>query len=222
MVDDDPETLRYVRAVLTDAGYAPVVRGDPEGLSRIIRAERPALVLLDLVLPGPDGIELMKRVPELSYLRSSSSPPTGATRPSPGRSRAVPPTTSSSRSPRPSSSPASRPRSGTGGNRRLAGSKLVVVLGHTSCGAVKGAISAARLGNLTQLVQKIDPAVEAIEGERDVDDAVYVDGVAEENVRMVIAEIRRDSSVLATMEQEGEIRIVGGMYDVSTGAVRFI
>ena len=68
MVDDDPETLRYVRAVLTDAGYAPVVRGDPEGLSRIIRAERPALVLLDLVLPGPDGIELMKRVPELSYL----------------------------------------------------------------------------------------------------------------------------------------------------------
>ena len=105
---------------------------------------------------------------------------------------------------------------------RLAGSKLVVVLGHTSCGAVKGAISSARLGNLTQLVQKIDPAVEAIEGERDVDNAPYVDGVAEENVRMVIAEIRRDSAVLATMEQEGAIRIVGAMYDVSTGAVRFI
>ena len=105
---------------------------------------------------------------------------------------------------------------------RLAGSKLVVVLGHTSCGAVKGAISSARLGNLTQLVQKIDPAVEAIEGERDVDNAGYVDGVAEENVRMVIAEIRRESSVLATMEEEREIRIVGGMYDVSTGVVRFI
>ena len=105
---------------------------------------------------------------------------------------------------------------------RLAGSKLVVVLGHTSCGAVKGAVSSARLGNLTQLVQKIEPAVEAIEGERDVDNADYVDGIAEENVRMVIAEIRRDSSVLATMEQEGEIRIVGGMYDVSTGVVRFI
>ncbi len=105
---------------------------------------------------------------------------------------------------------------------RLAGSKLVVVLGHTSCGAVKGAISSARLGNLTQLVEKIEPAVEVIEGERDVDNAGYVDGVAEENVRMVIAEIRRDSPVLATMEEEGEIRIVGGMYDVSTGAVRFI
>ena len=106
---------------------------------------------------------------------------------------------------------------------RLAGSKLVVVLGHTSCGAVKGAIRSARLGNLTQLVQKIEPAVQATEGRRDVDDAAaYVDGVAEENVRMVIAEIRRDSSVLATMEREREIRIVGGIYDVSTGVVRFI
>ena len=104
---------------------------------------------------------------------------------------------------------------------QLAGSKLVVVLGHTSCGAVKGAISSARLGNLTQLVQKIEPAVEAIEGERDVNNADYVDGVAEENVRMVIAEIRQESSVLAAMEQEQEIRIVGGMYDVSTGIVRF-
>ncbi len=105
---------------------------------------------------------------------------------------------------------------------QLAGSKLVVVLGHTSCGAVKGAISSARLGNLTQLVQKIEPAVEANEGERDVDNADYVDGVAEENVRMVMAEIRRESPVLAAMEQEQAIRIVGGMYDVSTGLVRFI
>ena len=105
---------------------------------------------------------------------------------------------------------------------QLAGSKLVVVLGHTSCGAVKGAVSSARLGNLTQLVQKIEPAVEAIEGERDVDNADYVDGIAEENVRMVLAEIRRESPVLATMEQEQAIRMVGGMYDVSTGVVRFI
>ena len=105
---------------------------------------------------------------------------------------------------------------------QLAGSKLVVVLGHTSCGAVKGAVSSARLGNLTQLVQKIEPAVEAIEGERDVDNADYVDGIAEENVRMVLAEIRRESPVLAAMEQEQAIRMVGGMYDVSTGVVRFI
>ena len=89
---------------------------------------------------------------------------------------------------------------------QLAGAKLVVVLGHTSCGAVKGGPSAAP-GSATSrsLVQKIDPAVEATEGERDVDNAAYVDGVAEENVGMVIAEIRRESSVLATMEQDGEI-----------------
>ncbi len=68
VVDDDPETLRYVRAVLSDAGYAPVVTGDPEGLSRVIRSERPSLVLLDLMLPGTDGIELMRRVPELDTL----------------------------------------------------------------------------------------------------------------------------------------------------------
>ncbi len=105
---------------------------------------------------------------------------------------------------------------------QLAGAKLVVVLGHTSCGAVKGAISSARLGNLTQLVQKIEPAVETVEGERDVDNAVYVDEVAQENVGMVIAEIRQESSVLAAMEEAREIRIVGAMYDVSTGVVRFI
>ena len=65
VVDDDPETLRYVRAVLSDADYAPIVSADPEELSRIIRAESPGLVLLDLMLPGTDGIKLMRQVPEL-------------------------------------------------------------------------------------------------------------------------------------------------------------
>ena len=65
VVDDDPETLRYVRVVLSDAGYAPVVTADPEGISRIVRLEHPKLVLLDLMLPGTDGIELMRQVPEL-------------------------------------------------------------------------------------------------------------------------------------------------------------
>ena len=68
VLDDDPETLRYARSVLSDAGYAPVVTGDPAGLSRLIRSERPGLVLLDLMLPGTDGIELMKQVPELDHL----------------------------------------------------------------------------------------------------------------------------------------------------------
>ncbi len=68
VVDDDPQTLRYVRDSLFLAGYNPLVTGDPEGLSEIICAERPQLVLLDLMLPGTDGIELMEQVPELSDL----------------------------------------------------------------------------------------------------------------------------------------------------------
>ena len=68
VVDDDPETLRHVRDTLAEAGYAPLVTGDPRELARLIRAEKPRLVLLDLMLPGTDGIELMQTVPELSDL----------------------------------------------------------------------------------------------------------------------------------------------------------
>ena len=68
VVDDDPRTLRFVRGTLSEAGYAPLVTGAAEDLARIIRTEKPHLVLLDLVLPGSDGIELMKGVPELSDL----------------------------------------------------------------------------------------------------------------------------------------------------------
>ena len=65
-VDDDPQTLRYVRDVLSEAGYAPQVTGDPEAVGRLIREEKPHLVLLDLMLPGADGVELMESVPELA------------------------------------------------------------------------------------------------------------------------------------------------------------
>ena len=68
VVDDDPGTLRHVRDTLTDAGYAPLVTGDPGELSRILRTEKPRLVLLDLMLPGTDGIQLMQTVPELADL----------------------------------------------------------------------------------------------------------------------------------------------------------
>ncbi len=67
VVDDDPQTLRHVRDALLEAGYAPVVTGDHRELARIVRAEKPALVLLDLVLPGADGIELMRTLPELAF-----------------------------------------------------------------------------------------------------------------------------------------------------------
>ena len=68
VVDDDPETLRHLRDTLAEAGYAPLVTGDPGELARLIRTEKPQLVLLDLMLPGTDGIELMQTVPELADL----------------------------------------------------------------------------------------------------------------------------------------------------------
>ena len=68
MVDDDPHTLRHVRDTLAEAGYSPLVTGDHGELGQIIRTEKPALVLLDLMLPGTDGIELMQNVPELAEL----------------------------------------------------------------------------------------------------------------------------------------------------------
>ncbi|MDA8644308.1 carbonic anhydrase family protein [Flavobacteriaceae bacterium] len=109
---------------------------------------------------------------------------------------------------------------------KLAGTKLIVVLGHTACGAVKGACDHARLGNLTALINKIEPAVEAVkepqeESLRNSSNIDFVNTVAEKNVEMTIAEIRSSSPVLAEMEQNGEIKIVGGMYDISTGLVQF-
>jgi carbonic anhydrase len=100
---------------------------------------------------------------------------------------------------------------------RIAGSKVVVVLGHTSCGAVKGAIDQVELGNLTGLLGKIRPAIEAA-GNRSRDE----DYVAELNVGRSIDAIRHGSPVLAEMEQQGEIVICGAMYDLGTGEVRFL
>ena len=68
VVDDDPQTLRYVRDALTDAGYSPLVTGDPQEVSGLIKSKQPRLVLLDLILPGVDSIELMERVPALADL----------------------------------------------------------------------------------------------------------------------------------------------------------
>jgi len=109
---------------------------------------------------------------------------------------------------------------------KLAGTKLIVVLGHTSCGAVKGACDHARLGNLTALIKKIEPAVEAVKEPQDASlrnsgNIEFVNNVAVKNVQMTIENIRKDSAVLAEMETNGEVIIVGAMYDVATGSVSF-
>lgn len=110
---------------------------------------------------------------------------------------------------------------------KLAGSKVVVVLGHTSCGAVKGACDQAELGNLTALLSKINPAVlntkEPQNPElRNSKNSDFVDAVALENVKLTVQNIRTYSNVLRSMEEQGAIKIVGAMYDVKTGTVSFL
>jgi carbonic anhydrase len=108
---------------------------------------------------------------------------------------------------------------------KLAGSKLIVVLGHTHCGAIKGAVTKAELGHLTGLLAKIKPAVDFVQqgipahSYPDKDDLVQK--VADKNVQLTVNQIREHSSLLATMEQAGEIAILGGMYDIETGKVDF-
>lgn len=106
---------------------------------------------------------------------------------------------------------------------KLAGAKVVLVMGHTACGAIKGAIDNAELGNLTGLLAKIKPAVEATvyTGDRSAKNYGFVDLVAKKNVELTIADIRKRSPVLAQMESAGAIKIVGSMYQLDTGAVDF-
>jgi carbonic anhydrase len=106
---------------------------------------------------------------------------------------------------------------------KLAGSKVVLVMGHTACGAIKGAIDNAELGNLTGLLAKIKPAVAATSytGERTSKNYEFVDAVARKNVEMTMADIRKDSPVLAAMESSGAIKIAGAMYNLETGVIDF-
>jgi carbonic anhydrase len=105
----------------------------------------------------------------------------------------------------------------------LSGAKLVVVMGHTACGAIKAAISDAKLGNLTGLLAKIKPAVDATiyEGERTANNYDFVNAVARTNIEFTIRDIRTGSPVLLELEKAGKIKIVGAMYDISTGKVDF-
>jgi len=104
---------------------------------------------------------------------------------------------------------------------KVVGAKLVVVLGHTSCGAVKGAIDDAKLGNLTALLAKIRPAVSA-SGPGSAKDDAYVDKVAQANVSQAMKEIREKSPTIKDQLDAGTVGLVGAIYDVSTGKVTFL
>lgn len=106
----------------------------------------------------------------------------------------------------------------------VAGSKVVFVMGHTACGAVKGAIDKVQLGHLTGLLEKIRPAIDATryDGERTSKDDIFVNAVARKNVELTVAGIRAKSPLLKELETKGSIKIVGTMYDLGTASLEFI
>ena len=107
---------------------------------------------------------------------------------------------------------------------KVVGVKLIVVLGHSRCGAVKGACDDVRMGNLTALLNKIRPAVDDTRtlGERNGSDPAFVELVAHRNVELAMEQIVQRSPILKEMLEAKSIGIAGGMYDVQTGVVQFI
>jgi carbonic anhydrase len=107
---------------------------------------------------------------------------------------------------------------------KVAGSKIIVVLGHTKCGAIKGACDHVEMGNLTALLSKITPAVEneiqTLEN-RNANNSVFVENVAAINVKQTVNAIMERSPILSEMINNGQIGIIGGMHDISTGEVTF-
>ena len=106
---------------------------------------------------------------------------------------------------------------------KVAGVKVVIVLGHSSCSAVKEAIAGVELGNLTQLLAKLRPAIAATAyaGERSASNAEFVDAVGRTNVALTVAAITAQSPVIAELVRAQAVQIVGAFYDVKTGAVEF-
>ena len=109
---------------------------------------------------------------------------------------------------------------------RVAGSKVIVILGHTSCGAIKGAADGVELGNLTELLNDFDAPIAradaATEGEPNSSNEEFINLAIEENVRQTVADILEQSDVMSEMVDNGELLIVGAVYDLSTGRVRWL
>jgi carbonic anhydrase len=107
---------------------------------------------------------------------------------------------------------------------KIAGSKLIVVLGHTKCGAIEGACDNIELGHITTLLNKVKPAI-AIEketnSERNSANKKFVENVTVNNVTLTVNQVKEQSPILFEMEQSGKIKIIGGLYDLDTGKVTF-
>ena len=106
----------------------------------------------------------------------------------------------------------------------VSGAKAILLVGHTTCGAIKGAIDDVEMGNLTGLLARIKPAISAttFSGEKSSKNAHYVDAVARTNVLLGLDSIRRRSPILEALEKKGTIQMVGGMYDLGTGKLEFL
>jgi len=108
---------------------------------------------------------------------------------------------------------------------KLSGARLIVVLGHTNCGAIKGACDGAQLGNLTELLARLRPAVDAthdVPGDRSSKNEAFVDAVTRTNVLRTLEEIDARSAVIHELVQQGQLQVVGGIYDLQTGRVDWL
>jgi len=105
---------------------------------------------------------------------------------------------------------------------KVVGVRLILVMGHTECGAIKGAIDDVKLGNLTTLLAEIAPAIAASGPKGSSKDSAYVNKVAEQNVRVAMKEIRDKSPILREMIDSGQLGLAGGVYSVQTGRVAFL
>lgn len=107
---------------------------------------------------------------------------------------------------------------------KVAGTKILLVLGHTKCGAIIGACDAVKIGKLTQLLNKINPAIDAekeTKDNRNGSNESFVNSVAVNNIHLVIEQIRKQSPIIADLEKQGSVKIVGGLYDLTSGEVSF-
>jgi carbonic anhydrase len=109
---------------------------------------------------------------------------------------------------------------------KVAGSKLIVVLGHTSCGAIKGAIAGVDLGNLTTMLDNFDEVLEKVKaatsGPDDTSNTELLRAATEENVRQTMNDIVAESTVIAELVESGDLAVVGGIYDLATGRVTWL